>query len=113
MKKILLVCLMTVMGLGICSAQRQSGKKSTVSTVVFAAEIDCDHCVSKIMNNIPSLGKGVKDVKTDLKTKEVTVLFDASKNDVANIAKGLESLKVNVTPKTLDGKVLAYDAALG
>ncbi|MEG0498549.1 MAG: heavy-metal-associated domain-containing protein [Alistipes sp.] len=106
MKKILLVCLMSLLGLGICTAQKPSNKKSAISTVVFATDIDCDHCVKKIMENIPSLGKGVKDVTTNLKTKQVTVVFDAAKNDVANIAKGFESLKVKVTPQTVDGKAI-------
>lgn len=102
MKKILLVCMMAFVGVGICSAQKQQGKKAT--TVVFTADIDCEQCVNKIMNNIPSLGKGIKDVQADTRTKEITVVYDASKNDVDHIVKGFSSLKVKVAPKTVDGK---------
>ncbi|MFR6634569.1 MAG: heavy-metal-associated domain-containing protein [Alistipes onderdonkii] len=48
-------------------------------TTVFTTDIDCEHCVKKIMNNVPSLGKGVKDVKVDLPKKEVTVVYDSTK----------------------------------
>ena len=30
-------------------------------TTVFVTDIECDHCVKKIMDNVPSLGKGIKD----------------------------------------------------
>ncbi len=104
MKKILLICLIAFAGIGVCSAQKQQGKKTT--TVVFAADIDCEQCVKKIMNNIPTLGKGIKDVQADTQTKEITVVYDASKNDVEHIVKGFSSLKVKVSPKTVDGKAV-------
>ena len=101
MKKILLVALMAFVGIGVCPAQKQ-GKKTT--TVVFAAEIDCEQCVNKIMNNIPSLGKGIKDVKVDLPKKEVTVIYDASKNNDENIVKGFATIKVKAEPKKAPAK---------
>ena len=64
MKKILMLCLALVMGVGMCAAQKAADKKTV--TTVFTTDIDCEHCVKKIMNNVPSLGKGVKDVKVDL-----------------------------------------------
>lgn len=72
---------------------RKPAAKKIVTTV-FVTDIDCDHCVKKIMNNVPSLGKGIKDVKVDLPKKEVTVVYDGTKNDDANIVKGFASLKV-------------------
>ena len=75
--------------------------------MVFRTDIDCDHCVKKIMNNVPSLGKGVKDVEADLKTKEVTVVFDASKNDIEHIVKGFESIKVKAEAVRIDGEQVA------
>lgn len=77
MKKILMLCLALVMGVGMCAAQKAADKKTV--TTVFTTDIDCEHCVKKIMNNVPSLGKGVKDVKVDLPKKEVTVVYDSTK----------------------------------
>ena len=51
------------------------------------------------MNNVPVLGKGVKDVKVDLPKKEVTVVYDSSKNNDETIVKGFASLKGKAEPK--------------
>ena len=51
------------------------------------------------MNNVPALGKGIKDVQIDVPTKEVTVIYDASKNSDENIVKGFAKLKVKAEPK--------------
>lgn len=97
MKKLLIVCLTLMMGTGLAMAEKPASKKSV--TTVFATDIDCEHCVQKIMNNVPSLGKGIKDVQVDLAKKEVTVVYDASKNNDANIVKGFASLKVKAEPR--------------
>ena len=98
MKKFVLFCLALAMGVGVCAAAGKPAAKKIVTTV-FVTDIDCDHCVKKIMNNVPSLGKGVKDVQVDLPKKEVTVVYDGTKNDDANIVKGFASLKVKAEPK--------------
>ena len=98
MKKILMICLALVMGLGMCAAAGKPAQKKEVTTV-FVTDIDCEHCVKKIMNNVPSLGKGIKDVKVDLPKKEVTVIYDASKNNDENIVKGFATIKVKAEPK--------------
>ncbi len=99
MKKILMLCLALVMGVGMCvAAEKQTGTEKKVTTV-FVTDIDCEHCVKKIMNNVPSLGKGIKDVKVDLPKKEVTVIYDGSKNSDENIVKGFATIKVKAEPK--------------
>ena len=98
MKKFVLFCLALAMGVGVCAAAGKPAAKKIVTTV-FVTDIDCDHCVKKIMNNVPSLGKGIQDVKVDLPKKEVTVVYDGTKNDDANIVKGFASLKVKAEPK--------------
>ena len=55
MKKILLLCLALVMGVGMCAAEKPANKKTV--TTVFTTDIDCEHCVKKIMNNVPSLAR--------------------------------------------------------
>ena len=64
MKKFVLFCLALAMGVGVCAAAGKPAAKKIVTTV-FVTDIDCDHCVKKIMNNVPSLGKGIKDVKVE------------------------------------------------
>lgn len=98
MKKIAMLCLALMLGAGVSMAAKPAAQKKTVTTV-FATDVDCEHCVKKIMNNVPSLGKGIKDVQVDLEKKEVTVVYDASKNSDENIVKGFASLKVKAEPK--------------
>ena len=100
MKKLAMLCLALVMGAGMTMAAKPAAEKKTVTTV-FVTDIDCDHCAQKIMNNIPSLGKGIKDVQVDVAAKEVSVTYDAAKNSDQNIVKGLTSLKVKAQPKTV------------
>lgn len=102
MKKLAMFCLALVMGTGMTMAAKPAAEKKTVTTV-FQTDIHCDHCANKIMNNVPSLGKGIKDVAVDIATKEVTVTYDAAKNNDENIVKGLASLKVNAQPKNAAG----------
>ena len=71
MKKILFVCLMAALGLGTGSAAAKDAKKASTVTTVFKTDIDCEHCAKRIMDNIP-FEKGVKDVKVDVPSKEVT-----------------------------------------
>lgn len=94
MKKIMMICLALVLGLGIAVAKNVKEKK----TVVYAAEISCNDCTKKIMDNVPSLGSGIDDVQVSIEDQTVTVTYDAAKNNEANILKGLNSLKVNARP---------------
>ena len=52
--------------------------------VVLSCDMHCQGCCDKIMKNI-AYEKGVKDIVCDLKTKTVTVTYDANKTDVAQL----------------------------
>lgn len=92
-------CLAALLGAGVSMAAKPAEKQQKTVTTVFTTDIDCEHCVKKIMNNVPSLGKGVRDVRVDLAKKEVTVVYDAAKNSDENIVKGFASIKVKAEPK--------------
>lgn len=94
MKKLLMFVLALSLTVGLW-AQNDRG----VVTTVFKTDITCEHCAKKIMDNVPSLGKGIKDVKVDVKSKEVSVTYDTKKNSDANIVKGFASIKVKAEPK--------------
>ena len=96
MKRILIICFALILGIGISEAQ-ETGQKKVVTTV-FKTDIVCENCVKKIMNNVPSLGKGIKDVQVDLAKKKVTVVYDVRKNNDKNIIKCFSSLKIKAEP---------------
>ena len=92
MKKILLICLATLLGAGISMAAKPAAGKKTAKTV-FVTDIDCEHCAKKINNSIP-FEKGVKEVKVDVPTKTVTVTYDAAKTSDATLLKAFKKIKV-------------------
>ena len=69
-----------------------------IKTVVLKTqpEMHCANCEKKIKENI-RFEKGVKSIKTDLKTKTVTVEYDAEKTNVQNIIQGFKKIKYEAT----------------
>ncbi|MDX9727736.1 MAG: heavy metal-associated domain-containing protein [Bacteroidales bacterium] len=69
----------------------QEKTKKELQTVRFETSIDCENCVNTIMKNIPYI-KGVKDVKCDLATKEVTVKYQDGKTSSEVLKRSIEKL---------------------
>ena len=92
MKKIIWFCLVAIMGVGVCSSFAQK-KAAETKTTVFLTDIDCENCAKKITNSIP-FQKGVKDVKVDVPTKQVTVTYDVTKTNDAALLKAFQKVKV-------------------
>lgn len=58
-----------------------------IRTAVFkVAQMKCENCVRKINNNI-RFEKGLKDFNTDLKTKTVTIMYDARQDQCGKVEK--------------------------
>ena len=69
-----------------------------IKTVVVTTnpEMHCENCENKIKSNL-RFEKGIKNIITDLKTKTVTIEYDADKTNVQNIIKGFEKIKYEAT----------------
>ena len=53
-----------------------------IRTAVFkVSQMHCENCERKVKNNI-KFEKGVKEFSTDLKTKTVSITYDADKTNV-------------------------------
>ena len=87
--KLITAIILLVFSAFTLSAQEKNNKELT--TVKFATSIDCQNCVNTIMKNIP-FEKGVKDVKCDLTTKEVTVQYQKDKNNNESLKRSIEKL---------------------
>ena len=59
--------------------------------VALSCDIHCQGCCDKIMKNI-AFEKGVKDIVCDLKTKTVTVTYDANKTDIPALLKAFDKI---------------------
>ena len=70
------------------------GLAKDIKTVVVTTspEMHCESCENKIKGNL-RFEKGIKSIKTDLKTKTVTIQYDADKTNVQNIIKGFKKIK--------------------
>ena len=75
----------------VVSLSAQEKNKKELTSVRFETSIDCEGCVNTIMKNIP-FEKGVKDVKCDLTTKEVTVQYQKDKTTSETLRKSIEKL---------------------
>lgn len=96
MKKILLMCLVALLGIGAADAQKpKNGKKQNV-TVEFMTSLDCEGCAKKINETLP-YEKGVRDVKIDVPTKVVTVTYDPSKTNNEAIIKAFAKVKIEAS----------------
>ena len=101
MKKIILMCLVALFGIGIANAQEpKKGDKKSV-TVEFVTDIDCAGCAKKVTNTIP-YEKGVKDVQVDVAAKSVTVTYDPAKTNNETLIKAFAKIKIKaeVKPET-------------
>jgi len=65
--------------------------KPDKQVVVLSCDLHCQGCCDKIMKNI-AYEKGVKDIVCDLKTKTVTVTYDANKTDIPTLLKAFEKI---------------------
>ena len=79
------------------TSSAQDSKPKT-ETVVFETSMHCDKCEKKISENI-SFEKGVKDLKTDLSSKTVTVKYDPAKTDKSKLAAAIKKLGYTATEK--------------
>ena len=92
MKKILIFLLALMPMVAVFAA------KPDKQVVALSCDLHCQGCCDKIMKNI-AFEKGVKDIVCDLKTKTVTVTYDANKTDVPTLLKAFENIGKPATLK--------------
>ncbi|MFR9524416.1 MAG: heavy-metal-associated domain-containing protein [Rikenellaceae bacterium] len=111
MKKIILLVVAMVMTFGVAESYAGVFSKKTTTTLQtqFITNIDCNKCVTKIMNYVPHQ-KGISEVKVDLPQKIVTVNYDKSKSSNSAIIKHFKKIdvqaKVYVQPQATPSKTV-------
>ena len=61
-----------------------------IRVVVFkVAQMHCEKCEKKVKDNM-RFEKGLKDLSTEVKTKTVTITYDADKTNVKNLQAGFK-----------------------
>lgn len=95
MKKTLSLLLMLILGISVSTARVP---KSKIVVQVFKTDIRCENCKKKIMDNAAVFGAGVKDIKVNVASKEVTITYDTRKTSAEKLVKAFEQLKIKATP---------------
>lgn len=85
MKRFLIFILALMPIVGVIAAKQDK------QVVVLSCDLHCQGCCDKIMKHI-AFEKGVKDIVCDLKTKTVTVTYDANKTDIPTLLKAFEKI---------------------
>ena len=90
MKRIVLTAL-AALCCTIITLYASPRKPKATKTAVYQTTLDCEKCAKKILENV-SFEKGVKDLKVDVATKQVTVTFDAARTDTLTLRKAINKL---------------------
>lgn len=98
MKKIILMCLVALLGIGVANAQEPKKAEKKSVTTTFVTDIDCAGCAKKVNNTIP-YEKGVKDVEVNVEEKTVTVTYDPTKTNDETLVKAFTKIKIKAEPK--------------
>ena len=86
-----------ILMLGIAAPQAVA-EPAQKATVVFNVqpEMHCQNCENKIKTNL-RFEKGVSEIKTDIKAKTVTIVYDTRKTDPEKLAKAFEKIGYKAT----------------
>ena len=66
-------------------------KEQKKQQVKYVTTLHCEKCAAKISENV-SFEKGVKDLKTNVEDKTVTIVFDTAKTDTLKLANAIRKL---------------------
>ncbi len=85
------ITILSVLLFASSSANAQTKKAKTDAEVLFSIAIDCPSCQKKLESKIP-YEKGVKDMKIDLESQTIWLLFSSDKTTKETLVKALEKL---------------------
>ncbi|MBL7969359.1 MAG: heavy-metal-associated domain-containing protein [Prolixibacteraceae bacterium] len=94
---IFLFGLFTVLGINNIYAQET---KNEQTTVCFKTNMTCHNCELTLTNYL-KFEKGVKDLKFDLQSNTIKVVYKSGKNSPENLAKGIkkQGYEANMIPE--------------
>ncbi|MEY8706914.1 heavy-metal-associated domain-containing protein [Bacteroides faecichinchillae] len=85
-KRWMATCIVAFLGVTVVMA------KDIRIAVFKVSQMHCENCERKVRNNI-RFEKGVKELTTELKTKMVTITYDAEKTNVKNLQAGFKKFE--------------------
>lgn len=90
------LCFIAVLFTSELKAQEQ---KNDLITVCYKTTMDCQDCQVTLTNYL-KFEKGVKDLKVDLKSNTIKVVYKSGKNSPENLVKGIKKQGYEANPIT-------------
>ena len=84
-------------------AQSGTPKKANEAEVTFVTDLHCANCQKKIEAKLP-FEKGVKNIKVDVDTKEVWILYQTNKTDKEKLAAAINKIGYEAKEVTPEAK---------
>ncbi|MEL7587943.1 MAG: heavy-metal-associated domain-containing protein [Prolixibacteraceae bacterium] len=94
--QLIVICFIAVLFASELKAQEP---KNDLVTVCYRTTMDCNDCQVTLTNYL-KFEKGVKDLKVDLKSNTIKVVYKSEKNSPENLAKGIKKLGYEANPIT-------------
>ena len=94
-KHLFFALLLGIFCLSLTSCAQNSAKEAEVT---FIVNMSCISCQREIERNLPD-DKGVKNVKANLETKEVWILYQPNKTSKTKLIKAIQKLGYEATEK--------------
>ena len=92
MKKILTLCLMSMLLFAVALQADAAGKKQKkTAEVTFVTSIDCNNCVKKVEANLP-YEKGILDMKVNLDKQTVWIKYNTEKTTIDKLIAAINKL---------------------
>lgn len=82
---------MALLAVALCAAFTCMAKDIQTVVVTTTPQMHCANCENKIKNNI-RFEKGIKEITTDLKSKTVTIKYDADKTTIEKLLAGFAKI---------------------
>lgn len=89
--KSIVTVLFTYIIMSVTATSAMGQKNSKNDTVRIKTSIQCEMCEERIMENLP-FEKGVKDIRIDIKSKMVTVVFRNDKTDAHALRESISDI---------------------
>lgn len=99
MKKIIQLIALSLLAVLFTNELKAQEPKNNLLTVCYKTTMDCLDCQVTLTNYL-KFEKGVKDLKVDLKSNTIKVVFKSEKNSPEILAKGIKKLGYEANPIT-------------
>ncbi len=100
MKRLIQLFIIGLLAMFFKTEAMAQDSKNELTTVCYKTNMTCHNCENTLTNYL-KFEKGVKDLKFDLQSNTIKVVYKSGKNSPENLAKGIkkQGYEANVIPE--------------